>query len=227
MRDLSDHQRKNRCLLICAGTLNADSRASSGVQPRSHGPDGKFRGVAVAAEMAEKHMAQGIGGHFRNNIRRGGIGKMTVPGQDPLLHRPGALRVLLQKRLVVVRLDQKGVHAPHGFHNLPGGIAKVGENGESGSTGTHDKSHGICGIVRNGKGKDLHVFQGKSRPAGKQTPVGTDPRPLQMIGGQWIGKHRHAMLLQKDFQSPGVIAVLMGEENARERFRGQAARLEV
>ncbi len=196
------------------------------LQAGTHGLNGQFRGVAIAAQVAEQHMLQSIGGHLGHDLGSGRIGEMTMPGENPLLHRPGALGVLLEKGLIVVGLDQKGMHAADGFHDLPRGVPQIGQHRKARPTRPQDKADRIGGIMRNGEREDFQPAQSKPRSAGKKIPFCLNSSPLQVIRREWIRKDRHVVLGDKNLQPLGVIAVLMGEENSGKFFRFNPASLQ-
>ena len=43
------------------------------------------------------------------------VGKMTVARHDPLFHRPGSIRIVLQKLFVVVGFDDQSVYFAQPF----------------------------------------------------------------------------------------------------------------
>ena len=65
-----------------------------------------------------------------------------------------------------------------------------------------------------------------SNGCAQPNPSRPDPLPLEMVGGQRVGKHRHANFFHKDFQPLCVVAVLVGEEDAGERSRSDPASLQ-
>ena len=176
--------------------------------------------------MAEQHVAERIGGHLGHDLGGGGIGKMAVAGQDPLLHRPRAPGVVLQESFVVVGLDQECVHPTDRFHDLAGGVAEVGEHREPCPVGPQNKSDRIGGVVRDRKRQHLDVPQRESRSARKQIPARPDSRPFEMVGGERVGEHRHPVLRDEHLQALRVVAVLVGEQNAGKRFRSDPARFQ-
>ena len=71
---------------------------------------GEPRGIAVAAQVTENDVfKRGI--QLRQHLCGGGIGEMTVPGENALFHRPRPLGIFLQQFLVVIGLDQQGPNA--------------------------------------------------------------------------------------------------------------------
>jgi len=87
---------------------------------------------------------------------------------------------------------------------------------------TEDKSHGICGIVRNREREYTEIADLKFCPTGKKIPVGHDPGSFQRVGGEGIGENGDAVLGAENFEPAGVVAVLVGEQDARE-ILGRAA----
>ena len=60
--------------------------------------------------MAEHH-ARNLSGQQLCNDRRGGcVREMAMARLDALFYRPGSLRIVLQKFLVVIRLNDERLH---------------------------------------------------------------------------------------------------------------------
>lgn len=105
-----DREARADCAL--RGAKYFDVLATEFLEFRAHRAGGELGRIAVAAEMPEHDAGDFAGQQLRDDRGGGGVGKMTMPRLDPLLHRPGPVRILLQKFLVVIRLDDKGLHLP-------------------------------------------------------------------------------------------------------------------
>jgi len=79
---------------------------------------------------------------------------------------------------------------------------------------TEDKSHGVCGIVRNREREYTEIADLKFCPTGKKIPVGHDPGSFQRVGGEGIGKNRHGTIRAKNTEPLRMVAVLVGEKHA-------------
>ena len=113
-----------------ARAMDAGVVVSGSLEFFQNGAGGECRGVAVVAEMREEDMVQVGACDFGNEVGGGLIGEVAVTGEDALLHGPGALLIILQEGLVVVRFDEHGIDAARRVHHLTRGVSEVGEDGE-------------------------------------------------------------------------------------------------
>ena len=60
--------------------------------------------------MSEHDARDFAGQQLRDDGGRGRVGEMAVPRLDSLFHRPGPMRIVLQKFFVVIRLDHQRLH---------------------------------------------------------------------------------------------------------------------
>jgi hypothetical protein len=83
--------------------------------------------------------------------------------------------------------------------------------------------------VRDGKRLDLNIADRKLGPSPKNSPV---PILIQAaieadgFGGKRIGIDRNPKFAAKNFEPANMISVLVGQQNAIEAFRGDAALLQ-
>lgn len=96
-------------------------------QHRANRSRGQLRGIAVAAEMTEDHPLEFPAKQLLDDDGGGGIRKMTVTRLDALLHRPGAMGIVLQQFFVVVRFDHEGVHLAQPFYHHFGRITQISD----------------------------------------------------------------------------------------------------
>ena len=106
---------------------NFDIGSSAFFQFRPDRPGREFRRIAIPAEMPEHDPRDFAGQQLRDHGGRGGIGKMAVPRLNPLFHRPGPMRIVLQKFLVVVRLNDESLHLAQTLNRQAGGMPEVGD----------------------------------------------------------------------------------------------------
>ena len=78
-------------------------------------PSSELGRIAVARKMAENDALNFSRQQLFDYASRRRIGKMTVARHDPLLHRPGPMRIALQKLFVVVGFDDQGVYLAQPF----------------------------------------------------------------------------------------------------------------
>jgi hypothetical protein len=177
---------------------------------------GEVGGVAVLAEVGEEDVAEVFGGDFGDEFGGGLVGEVAVAGEDSLFDRPGALGVVLEQGFVVVGLDDERVDALDGVDDLPCCVAEVGEDAEGGIRGGEDEAHGVCGVMGHGEGLDAEFSDLKGRAAVEEAPLGVDGAFAEAVGGERIGENRDAFFGAKNFESSGVVAVFVGEDDGTE-----------
>ena len=89
--------------------------AAISLQLRANRAGGQFRGVAIAGEMAEHDTFNFSRQQLLKDTGCGRVGKVAVPRHDPLLHRPGPMRIALQKFFVMICFNNKHVHLAEAF----------------------------------------------------------------------------------------------------------------
>ena len=76
--------------------------------------------------MAEHH-AHNLSRQQLCNDRRGGrVREMAMTRLDALFYRPGSLRIVLQKFLVVIRLNDERLHLAQPLDCKAGGMTEIG-----------------------------------------------------------------------------------------------------
>src|SRR5262245_25264952 len=100
---------KPRARLALAGDEHFDAvgGGTSGGHLLARDARRELRRIAIATEVTKHRAAQISSNHPGEDTRSGVVRKMAVARHDTLLRRPRALRVVLQKLLVVVRLNDK------------------------------------------------------------------------------------------------------------------------
>src|SRR6266481_5097120 len=101
---------------------------------------------------------------------------MPMPRLDALFHRPGTVRVVLQKFLIVVGLDHKCLHMAQPFHDHFGDVTEIGNKSEAAGTGVKDESERIDRVVRHGKSLHCYVADRELRAGRKEPPIATSLR---------------------------------------------------
>jgi hypothetical protein len=156
------------------------------------------------------------------------IGKMSVPGLDPLFHRPRPMSVALQQFFVVVSFNHERVHVPKPFHDHLGGVTQVGDKPEAARSGIKREADGIDRVMRHRKRLHKDVANLELGAGAKYPPV---PMSIQgVVGADGLGRlrvriNRHREFATEHFQAANVIAVLVSEQNTVELFRHHAALL--
>src|SRR6476646_4034881 len=111
------------------------------------GAGGQFRSIAIAGEMAEHDTFNFSRQQLLKDAGRGSIGKVAMSRHDPLLHRPGPMRIVLQKFLVMIRLDNERVHLAQTFDQHFCGITKIGNETEATIAGVKSVTNWLYRIV--------------------------------------------------------------------------------
>src|SRR5438128_11809269 len=96
---------------------------------------------------------------------------MSVPRLNPLSHRPGPMRIVLQKFFVVVCFDDQGMNLPKPFHNHLGRVTEIGDESESARSRIERESERIDRVVRYREGLDQNIANGELGAGAKDSPV--------------------------------------------------------
>ena len=96
---------------------------------------------------------------------------MTVTRLDPLLHRPGTMRIILQEFFVMIRLDDKRVDLAQPLDHHLRRITKIGNKPECVRAGVKGVADRIDRIVRDGKSLNGDIADRKVGTGSKQPPV--------------------------------------------------------
>ena len=102
---------------------------------------------------------------------RRGIGKMAVPRLDPLLHRPGPMRIVLQQLLVVVRLDHERVHFPQPLDHHLRRVTEIGDESERAFARVKRVADRVNRVMRDGERLDVDIADGKIGAGPEEPPV--------------------------------------------------------
>ena len=145
--------------------------AAISLQLRANRAGGQFRGVAIAGEMAEHDTFNFSRQQLLKDAGRGSIGKVAMSRHDPLLHRPGPMRIVLQKLFVVVRLDHERVDLAQPLHHHLRRITKIGNETEATIAGVKSVTDWLYGIVWDGKTLHQDIADGELGAGAKNSPV--------------------------------------------------------
>src|SRR6266481_5097149 len=101
---------------------------------------------------------------------------MPMPRLDALFHRPGTVRVVLQKFLIVERLRHVQTLVIETNHDHFGDVTEIGNKSEAAGTGVKDESERIDRVVRHGKSLHCYVADRELRAGRKEPPIATSLR---------------------------------------------------
>lgn len=184
----------------------------------------KLGRVTVPAEVSDDDLLKRRL-QLGEDARRGGVGEMPVAGENALFDRPGSPGVPLKEFFIVVRFDQKGPNPAQHFENQPGGVAEIGEHTKARTIRRNAEADGIGGVMRDRKRADRETAERELRTGLKQLPVSVpEPGVLEGSGGEGIAKDRQRVTHEQHLQSAGVVAVLVGKEDAGKLLRRGARR---
>lgn len=167
-------------------------------------------------------------GQRTEGLRGSEIGEVPVSRGDPLLHRPWALRIVLQQSFIVVGFDNQGAHTADRFCGQMRDIAEVTEQPDSTAPLLNAKSNRILCIVWDRKGKNAEVGHGKVTARFKKAEWGLriscrtpeDPRRSR------IAVNRDGVFPEEDRQPGRVILVFVSDQNAIQIRQPEAHRLQ-
>ena len=127
----------------------------------------------------------------------GAVGKMSVARENTLLNRPGASEIVLQKRFIVVCLDENRANSAKRIKNQTGCITEVRKHSKTRSVAGNSKSDGIHSVVRNRECPDGKASNPKLRSRLKKPPVAMQQtESLERSAGQQVAKYRHLVTRQ-------------------------------
>ena len=152
-----------------------------------------------------------------------------MAGLDPLLHRPRAMDVVLQKFFVVIGFDDERMHVTQSFDDHLGGVTEIGDEAESARAGIKREADGIDCVMRH-RERLHHDVVNFALGAGTKDP------PVRMLiqrttganrfGGLRVGVNRNFQFPAKHFEAANVVAMFMGKKNAVELLGCYAALFE-
>ena len=94
---------------------------------------------------------------------------------DALFYRPGSLRIVLQKFLVVIRLNDERLHLAQPLDCKAGGMTEIGNVAKRGRARVEGVTDRLDRIVRDGKIFYRDVANRKGRTSAKNPPVAMLP----------------------------------------------------
>ena len=154
---------------------NFDIRPPEFIQFRADCSCREFGRIAIPAEMSEDHPGDLSGQDLRDHRGRGGVREMAVARLDPLFHRPGPMRIVLQKFFVVIRFNHQGLHLAQTLDRQARGMPEVGHVAERASR-PREKCNRLVRPHR-AERKTFHrdVADGKARTSAKNSPMAMFP----------------------------------------------------
>lgn len=150
------------------------------------------------------------------------IGQVAVLGGDALFDGPGAFGIVGEEEVVVVGFDEERVEVAEFGGHAAGDVAGVGEHAEGGVVGVEDESDWVDGVVLDGEGIDVEVFDGERLAWVEGFPLGVGDGFADHVGGGVGGEDRDGEGFQEGAEAIDVVAVFVGEEDGVDGFRGDA-----
>lgn len=185
-------------------------------------------GVAVAAEVSEVNLAPTRLGNAGEKFEGILVGEVAVASADALFDGKGPMGVLIEKVVVVIGLQNEGIHFADAFAHELGHVAEVGDPGEAaagfeevaGAPGK-DETDGVVGVVGDRERSDLEILKVEIAAGGEDLPVeGTVHFGLEGASGVAVGEKAQVGMAGKATEAAGVILVLVGEEDAVDGLDG-------
>jgi len=190
------------------------------VQAFAHDVAREFRAIAFAAEMREVKMFQFRGHDLRGGLGSGFVRKMAVASKNALLETPRSADAILQHFHVVIGFEHEDVGRTDAFEHQFRHVAEVGDEGDVAGGGTDQKTNGILGVVRNGKGVHQQVADFKARAGVKEVAgkFGLQLKFKCFFRGT-VAINRDVQFGGDADQSLDVVGVFVRNENGSEIFR--------
>src|SRR5947207_481463 len=96
---------------------------------------------------------------------------MTMAGHNPLLHRPRSRWVSLQKFLVMIRLDDQGVHLAQALDQHLRGVTQISNVAETAVCGVKGITDWVNGVMRHCECLDDDIADVELGAGAKNPPV--------------------------------------------------------
>lgn len=212
---------------VLAGDVEVDGGVAGGGEVVVEDFEGEGGGIAVAAEVAEDDAAEAGGGNGGDEFGGLVVGKVSVAAGDALFGGPGALDVGGEEVRAVVGLDEEGVKVGEALVKDGGGVAEVADDAKTAASIGEEEADGIDGVVGDGEGVDVEA-------GGLKGGAGLDEAPAWLffevggkdLAGVGIAVNGEVEGAEEDVEAAGVVAVLVGEEDALEGVRPYAEGVE-
>src|SRR5438876_10972433 len=144
---------------------------------------------------------------------------MSMSRLDALFHRPGTVRVVLQKFFIVIGLDHQCLHMTQPFHDHFGNVTEIGNKSEAAGTGGKHEPERIYRVMWHGKRLYRHVADRKLRPSHKEPPIATsfhETAGPKRFGREPIAINRQIKFVAENFKTADVSGMFVGENHAGE-----------
>ena len=146
-----------------------------------------------------------------------------MPAQDSLLQAPGPMQTILQHLDIVVGLDHQHVRGADAFDHQPRDVAKVRDEAERAGAGAEEKADRVLRVVRNGEGFHREVADFKTAARDEQAIIEPGGElVVNLVLRRTIAINRDVQFLGDADESLDMVAVLVGNQDGREVFRGAA-----
>ena len=138
------------------------------------------------------------------------------------------MRAGLEQFLIVIGFDYEGVDLTQSFHQHLGRVAEIGDEPKAAPARVERVPNRFDGIVRDRESLDRDIANGEFRAGAEEPPMPVFGQRSAPDGfrGQRVAINRDPIFPAEHFQSADMIAVLVGEKNAVELFRPDAAKFE-
>ena len=149
-----------------------------------------------------------------------------MPRLDALFHRPGPVRVVLQKFFIVIGLDHECLHMAQPFHDHFGDVTEIGNKSEAAGTGGKDEAERINRVVRHREGLHCDIADRKLRAGCKEPPIATSLHETagpKRFGREPIAINWQIKFVAENFQAADVVGMLVGENHTVELLGCDAA----
>lgn len=215
------HDREERERRFAAGTIDWDVTQTTLAEAfRDHGGR-KFRGVAVATEVAENDPSEVWTGDLCNQFCGLFVGKMPVSVADALFGCPRAFGVFLEQFVVVVRFGEDRIDTSEAVYDHSGDVTDIAENPETAPPAMKPEPDGIHCIVRYGKGLDFDTVDGKTATCLELFPRYPGLYPLPHQGAGMSRRiDGEVSLTAEDVEATGMVPVFVSQDD-----RGKTVRI--
>lgn len=142
-----------------------------------------------------------------------------MSSEDTLFEAPGPARTILEQLHVVVGFQHKNMRRANPFQDELRCVAEVGQKSDVRSAGAQHESHGILGVVRNGKCLHGNVPDIERAARGEEPEIEMEIELIPNgISRGAIAVDRELKFLGEDGEAANMIAVFVRDEDAVEGF---------
>jgi hypothetical protein len=186
----------------------------------AHHPVREFRPVALATQMTQIQMPQISRHDLLGGFRGGVIGQMTVTAEDALLETPRTMQTILQHFHIVIRFEHEHIRVTHPIDHQPRYMAKIRQKSDVGSIRAQEEPDWILRVMRHGESFNQDIANLETGSRNEQPAIQFnfelffDRFLRRAIAIDW-----QPQFFSEDPEALNMIAVLVGDEDARKIFR--------